>query len=447
MRVDKTFLNRPKPAKIYEGWVARTHDESSPLIYSSGKEFRTSDELENILRQVQECATGRVIPVTNDHPSGLIAADGADSDAPVIGRILGGRLDEDHVIAYILVEDEEAIADIDAGKIQLSLGYTSRKSDDHYQQNISLNHLSLVDQGRARTAELRADSHDPYHKDTGGKPVAQTVPDANLLTSMKVAQLEYSLTLDAKSEETLNRVEAAFGKLSAMSAPKAEAAETPQELHVDCSCKSQTNVLLKDEHAMDELKAQLDAAVKALEVANARVAALETEVATKVDSVETALTLEKAEAKVDAATARIDALTAELATAKAEVEAAKATRSDDDAKEFAAKVDARVTLLDQANKVGIEGAKALSDVEIKLAVIKKVRNKDVKADADVKYVDGMFDIAMDQFEESQTSVVETFEAIEENKEVILDALNHDPLKAERDATARRLAASKNRWKQ
>lgn len=460
VRLDHDFLSPAKSALIYEGTIARTHlpDSSFPLSYASGNEWRDEDELRNILKQVE--LGGKSLPVTWEHPDGLVSK---GTPAQIIGAVIGARIEGDHVVARIVIEDQAAWAQINDGTIELSMGYVCTVDAKKFQRSCALDHLAVVPAGRCLTCRLnptRQDAHtcdlivddvEPYRKDPGGLLVATTAPHANLPLPMQVADLKVGISLDEKSEATLSRIELAFANLSSMSSKSDKATVTPQEPpvteHADCSCKTQTNVLLKDEHAMDELKAQLDAAVKALEVATARVTQLESEVATKVDNVDAALTLEKAEAKVDAANARIDALTAELATAKAEVEAAKAVRSDAEIADFQARVDARVTLLDQANKVGIEGAKALSDVEIKLAVIKKVRNKDVKKDADAKYVDGMFDIAMDQFEESQTSVVETFEAIEENKEVVLDTLNHDPLKAEREASARRLAASKDRWKQ
>ncbi len=451
-RFDRTSLAPAKPAKIYEGWVARTHDDSWPLVYSTGEEYRRADELENILNQIKECKSGRVIHVTNDHPSHLIKADGSDSDAPIIGRILDGYLDDDHVVARILVEDAEAIEMIDSGKVELSLGYTAIKADDNYQTSIKLNHLSLVEAGRCGTCELRADSAERFLKSTGGKLVAQDVPHANLST-MLIGDLEtkVKLTLDSDSEKTLSRLESAFANLQSMSSNKIETViETPPEAHVDCLCKSGADMLNKDSDPMDELKAQLDAAVKALSESQARVTALETELSTKVDaasSVEAQLAVEKAESKLEVEKTRADKLEVELKDAKEALEAAKLAKTDAEKAEFDARVDARVELLDKASKVGIEGAKAMSDVEIKLAVIKKVRNKEVKADSDAKFVDGMFVIAMDQFEESQTSVSETLEAIQETVEQAAEVLDsEDPLKREQEIRERTLVARKDRWK-
>lgn len=98
-------------------------------------------------------------PVTNDHPSDNVSATTWKRDA--VG-FTDGRVarDGDFVVIPMMVADENAIADVDAGKRELSAGYTcdlefidgETPDGSHYDavmRNIRGNHIAIVDRGRA----------------------------------------------------------------------------------------------------------------------------------------------------------------------------------------------------------------------------------------------------------------------------------------------------------
>lgn len=109
-----------------------------------------------------------MVPVTDDHPAGLVTAKNArDVAIGWTGETI--RRDGDHVAAAMMFADDRAIAKVDRGKRELSCGYTCDLEEtsgvspegeryDVIQRNIRGNHVALVDMGRAGpTARLRMD--------------------------------------------------------------------------------------------------------------------------------------------------------------------------------------------------------------------------------------------------------------------------------------------------
>ncbi len=109
------------------------------------------------------------VPVTNDHPSvGLLTSKNAKKY--MMGSTGESVIrDDDHVRTTVMVADESTIAQMEAGKTQLSCGYTCDVDDepgthpiygkyDAIQRNIRGNHLAIVDSARAgHTARVRMD--------------------------------------------------------------------------------------------------------------------------------------------------------------------------------------------------------------------------------------------------------------------------------------------------
>lgn len=109
-----------------------------------------------------------VVPFTDDHPPDMLTAANASqyakgSTGDTIVR------DDDHIRCMIGVFDEATIRKMDAGKLELSGGYTCDVDEtpgthplwgayDAVQRNIVGNHVALVDKGRAGTATVRMDS-------------------------------------------------------------------------------------------------------------------------------------------------------------------------------------------------------------------------------------------------------------------------------------------------
>ena len=99
-----------------------------------------------------------LVPVTNDHPPELLTADNAKQYA--VGAVSEAVVPEgDKVRASLMITDAETIADIEAGKSELSCGYTADvvqesgiwngQRYDARQTNIRGNHVAIVDVGRA----------------------------------------------------------------------------------------------------------------------------------------------------------------------------------------------------------------------------------------------------------------------------------------------------------
>lgn len=124
-------VRRPDGAVVLEGRIART----GPLSYGTTVERRD----ERGLAEVARTAIGR--PVTLSHPAGLVR-DGVK--AHVVGRIESTRIEADHVIATMRIDDPTAIA----GAEELSIGYSAEVDGDGFQRQIVVDHVALVPVGR-----------------------------------------------------------------------------------------------------------------------------------------------------------------------------------------------------------------------------------------------------------------------------------------------------------
>lgn len=121
------------------------------------REFRPPEEV----MHPDSLASFALMPVTNDHPSELLTADNAKQYA--VGSVSDAVTpDGDKVRAALMIHDATAIEALDAGKSELSCGYTADveftpglwngQPYDAVQRNIRGNHVALVDAGRAGPA-------------------------------------------------------------------------------------------------------------------------------------------------------------------------------------------------------------------------------------------------------------------------------------------------------
>lgn len=97
------------------------------------------------------------LPVTNDHPPRML--DATNTTPVVRGWAVDNlRIATDGDVSYlasdIIIFDDQLIARIAAGKIEMSIGFTARivesnRSDARFEQvDITLNHVSFVDEAR-----------------------------------------------------------------------------------------------------------------------------------------------------------------------------------------------------------------------------------------------------------------------------------------------------------
>lgn len=110
-------------------------------------------------------------PITDDHPSVMV--DISNAKTLTKGTVLSvGRRDGDHVAVSLVITDPDLIRKVESGKRQLSTGYYVHLDEtpgihpefgryDAKQIKVGpVNHLAVVERGRAGTASLRMDSAD-----------------------------------------------------------------------------------------------------------------------------------------------------------------------------------------------------------------------------------------------------------------------------------------------
>jgi hypothetical protein len=180
IRLDRHRLDG-KATRLDNGWLrAPAH-----LTRTGVFEYRLGDgEVRRELRLPEEVfnadalASFNLVPLTDNHPyrepDGKL--DAKNAKAYVVGSVGNARADGDLVAADVLVLDENAIAKIDAGTVELSCGYSAEVEEkpgvytdaegrhhpyDAIQRTIRGNHVALVPRGRAGPkARLRLDAAD-----------------------------------------------------------------------------------------------------------------------------------------------------------------------------------------------------------------------------------------------------------------------------------------------
>lgn len=108
--------------------------------------------------------------VTNDHPKELVTA--RNYKAVSVGEVRGaGRRDGEFVVCDLIIKDQKTIDDINAGKCELSAGYTAEyvhgpgqtadgQDYEYTQRNIIINHQAVVTKARAG-GNARVFDHNP----------------------------------------------------------------------------------------------------------------------------------------------------------------------------------------------------------------------------------------------------------------------------------------------
>ena len=156
-----------------DGWISRVGVQA----YQDGaggvrRELRLPEEV----FEPTSLASFAQVPVTNTHPPGLL--DAQTAKAHTVGAAGDCRRDGDYVAAAMNIFDADAIAAAEAGRSQLSCGYSCRLDAtpgthpqfgpyDVVQREIRGNHVALVDTARAGPgARIRLDAGD-----------AQSIPD------------------------------------------------------------------------------------------------------------------------------------------------------------------------------------------------------------------------------------------------------------------------------
>ena len=168
-RFDRGTLR--KPARMANGWLKADGFLTRTGIFtyrnadgSERRELRLPEEVFH----ADALESFGLVPVTDDHPTEILDATNTKDHAR--GALSEGvRRDGEFVRATMLVYDASLIEKMEAGKVELSCGYTCDMDEtpgtyrgqryDAVQKNIRGNHVAVVDIGRAGPeARVRMDN-------------------------------------------------------------------------------------------------------------------------------------------------------------------------------------------------------------------------------------------------------------------------------------------------
>lgn len=183
--------------------------------------FRPEDEVFN----ADAMASFAHKPITNDHPNDNVSAASWKRDA--VG-FTDGRVarDGDFIVIPMMVADAAAIQDVDAGKSELSAGYTcdlefidgvapDGSEYDAVMRNIRGNHIAIVDRGRAGSDCRIGDSFTKEQPEMNlktilvdGLSVETTLAGEQAIVKLQ-GQLKDAETAAAKADDTAAKALAA----------------------------------------------------------------------------------------------------------------------------------------------------------------------------------------------------------------------------------------------
>ncbi len=174
-----------------------------------------------------------MLPVTVDHPAEEITP--ANAKQYAVGAV-GENVQRagDFVQASLVVYDAAAIAAVEAGKHQVSVGYYAELDEtpgawrgeryDAVQRNIRGNHLAIVDQGRAGpAAAIRIDTKDEERAHMKIK-IGSNEYEVDEAVGKHLVELEGKVvSLTTAAEQATTKVDAAEKQITALSAERDQA--------------------------------------------------------------------------------------------------------------------------------------------------------------------------------------------------------------------------------
>lgn len=248
-RIDNGTLG--KPVTLGNGWLQLDAYLTRTGIFlyrdSAGterREYRPDSEV----FAPESIATYTLAPVTDDHPADMLTAD--NTRAHMRGATLEARKDGKKVFGRVQVMDSELIEKIKNGKREVSCGYECDLDEspgeingeryDAIQRNIRINHVAIVDMGRAGPdVRVRIDSASAMvaeiETERKGPPMKKFTKDGvEYEMTEQAAQLleSFQSRLDAKEKE-LSTLRAQFDAITEKLATSEQArkdAEDPSRL-------------------------------------------------------------------------------------------------------------------------------------------------------------------------------------------------------------------------
>jgi hypothetical protein len=239
--------------QTYLGSEVGMPDKATVRVYRPGSEVFHADTLKSAAHR----------PVTNDHPPELVNSSNWKDYA--VGQT-GDEVQGESIFIRVplMVSDEAAIKDIENGKRELSAGYTcdldftpgqtpSGEAYDAIQKNIRLNHVAIVQAGRAGSQVRIGDGAVQW----GASPVI--TPTADTKGSPMADNLRKVL-VDGLQVETTDAGAAAIDKLTADKAAVQKKLDDATADHAKAIAAKDAEIAKKDAE-IDGLKGKvLDAA-------------------------------------------------------------------------------------------------------------------------------------------------------------------------------------------
>lgn len=191
--------------QTYLGSEVGQPDKATVRVYRPGAEVFADATMKSAAHR----------PVTNDHPADLVTSENWKQHA--VGQT-GDEVAGEGIFIRVplMVSDEAAIQDIEAGKRELSAGYTcdldftagktpSGEAYDAIQKNIRLNHVAIVQAGRAGSQVRIGDAAASW----GAAPILPTM-DKETVTMSDALR---TVVVDGLSVQTTDQGAQAIAKL------------------------------------------------------------------------------------------------------------------------------------------------------------------------------------------------------------------------------------------
>ncbi len=208
----------PPPVKTADGFWA----VSGRVARTGVQEYRdSSGGVRRELRLPEDVAASlpsfALQPLTNDHPPVMV--DPKNASRYVAGAVGDAKLDGGWVTAPLKIYTADAIAAVEAGRAQLSVGYSCRldfevgdwkgQKYDAIQRDIIVNHVALVDSARAgEQARLRLDAGDAISITCITAEMTGSNREANPMAKLKIGALEFEVS-DPNAQAAYNDAMAA----------------------------------------------------------------------------------------------------------------------------------------------------------------------------------------------------------------------------------------------
>lgn len=238
--------------QTYLGSEVGKPDMAMVRVYRPGTEVFSEDTLKSAAHR----------PVTNDHPAELVTADNWKAHA--VGQT-GDEITGEGIFIRVplMVSDGETIKAIEAGKQELSAGYTcdlafepgttpAGEAYDAIQKNIRINHVAIVARGRAGSQVRIGDGAVQW----GASPLIEDKqPGREPITTEKDVMSDALKTVVLGDKA----VQVAIGDVAAFDAFKAETAKTIADLnttHATALAAKDKEIATKDAE-IDALKGKI----------------------------------------------------------------------------------------------------------------------------------------------------------------------------------------------